>query len=256
MTALPPETSTPKRTIVYVDGFNLYYGALQGTALKWLNLEAYFCRLRLDEEVVAVKYFTAKISGSRAPNQLAYLGALSSLPRVEIILGKFKRKSVECKNPECPGVGRRFFHTREEKLTDVNIAVQMLDDACQRRCEVQVLVSGDSDLTPALKLAKQRNPDIRIVAYVPQRPTPEVPLREQRKFSQELHDAAHDVRLLPFEMLRHFQFPECVPGQKAGKSFRRPAEWAVAEVPAPKAPLAPALPGHCSWCHRRLAAEE
>jgi hypothetical protein len=25
-------------TIVYVDGFNLYYGALKGSSLKWLDL--------------------------------------------------------------------------------------------------------------------------------------------------------------------------------------------------------------------------
>ena len=28
------------RTRVYVDGFNLYYGALKGTSFKWLNLVA------------------------------------------------------------------------------------------------------------------------------------------------------------------------------------------------------------------------
>ena len=27
------------KTNVYVDGFNLYYGALRGTAFRWLNLE-------------------------------------------------------------------------------------------------------------------------------------------------------------------------------------------------------------------------
>ena len=28
------------RTVVYVDGFNLYYGALKGTSWKWLDLVA------------------------------------------------------------------------------------------------------------------------------------------------------------------------------------------------------------------------
>ena len=28
------------RTIVYVDGFNLYYKALKGTPYKWVNIEA------------------------------------------------------------------------------------------------------------------------------------------------------------------------------------------------------------------------
>ena len=30
------------RTYVYIDGFNLYYGALKGTAHKWLDINALF----------------------------------------------------------------------------------------------------------------------------------------------------------------------------------------------------------------------
>jgi hypothetical protein len=30
------------RTVVYVDGYNLYYGLLRGTKLKWLDLVALF----------------------------------------------------------------------------------------------------------------------------------------------------------------------------------------------------------------------
>ena len=33
------------RTFVYVDGFNLYYGALKGTPWKWLDLPALFAKV-------------------------------------------------------------------------------------------------------------------------------------------------------------------------------------------------------------------
>ena len=48
MTASLPTPGLPKRTraIVYIDGFNLYYGALKGTAYKWLDLDRYFRMLR------------------------------------------------------------------------------------------------------------------------------------------------------------------------------------------------------------------
>jgi len=36
---------TGTHTMIYVDGFNLYYGALKGTAYKWLNFEALFARV-------------------------------------------------------------------------------------------------------------------------------------------------------------------------------------------------------------------
>ena len=50
------------RTIVYIDGFNLYYGCLKNTPYKWLNLEKLFMQL-LDKKhkIIAVKYFTARV---------------------------------------------------------------------------------------------------------------------------------------------------------------------------------------------------
>ena len=39
-------SSNNPRTVVYVDGFNLYYGAVKGTPYKWLDLEKYFQLLR------------------------------------------------------------------------------------------------------------------------------------------------------------------------------------------------------------------
>ena len=54
------------RTFVYVDGFNLYCGALRGTSWKWLDLIALF-RIVLQQHhyVLKVKHFTARVS--RAP---------------------------------------------------------------------------------------------------------------------------------------------------------------------------------------------
>ena len=74
-----------KKSIIYIDGFNLYYGAVKGTPWKWLDLEKYFTLLRQDDDIQQIKYFTAPISGSHRQNQDNYLLALSTLPRVEII---------------------------------------------------------------------------------------------------------------------------------------------------------------------------
>lgn len=48
---------------VYVDGFNLYYGALKGTRYKWLDLDALFRKLLPTHELKRIRYFTARISG-------------------------------------------------------------------------------------------------------------------------------------------------------------------------------------------------
>lgn len=48
---------------VYIDGFNLYYGCLKGTAYKWLDLEALAKRLLPKDEINRIRYFTAKVDG-------------------------------------------------------------------------------------------------------------------------------------------------------------------------------------------------
>ena len=92
---------TVKRSVIYIDGFNLYYGMLKDTPYKWLDLDRFFCLLRQDDDIQRIYYFTTRISGPRAENQERYLRALATLPRVRIILGKFKRKSVQCQVTEC-----------------------------------------------------------------------------------------------------------------------------------------------------------
>lgn len=43
---------------MYVDGFNLYYGALKGSPHKWLNLDELFRRVLPQENVTQIRYFT------------------------------------------------------------------------------------------------------------------------------------------------------------------------------------------------------
>jgi len=58
--SLEPETAI--RTIVYIDGFNLYYRNLKNTPYKWLDIEK-FCESLLlpGTPIVKIKYFTARI---------------------------------------------------------------------------------------------------------------------------------------------------------------------------------------------------
>ena len=73
------------RSIIYIDGFNLYYGAVKNMPWKWLGIERYFSSFLPDDEIQIIKYFTAKMLGSYKANQGAYIKALSTLNKVQII---------------------------------------------------------------------------------------------------------------------------------------------------------------------------
>ena len=218
--------SAPKpRTIVYVDGFNFYYGVVKNTGYKWLDFERYFTCLRANDDIRKIKYFTALVeAGAHRVRQEALLNALQTRPLIETILGRFKRKRVTCMYPACnaTGLGDRVFEVPEEKRTDVNIAIHMLDDAYQGLCEQQVLVSGDSDLVPALQMVRYRFPTIRTIVYVPAR-------TQTRGRAFELRRAAHRHRDLPLTLLEapipeKTQFPTRIPDGSGGLS-KKPAEW-------------------------------
>jgi 6-hydroxy-3-succinoylpyridine 3-monooxygenase len=207
----------PKRAIVYIDGFNLYYGALRGGPYKWLNLERYFHLLLPNDDIQLIRYFTAKISGSHAANQQIYLSALATLPLVQVVLGRFKRKQIQGRCPSCPLPKPQFFSNWEEKRTDVNIALWMLHDAQNDLCDRLVLVTGDSDLVPAVNMVRADYPTKELLVYIPAK-------NEIRGAAVELRSSAHKCKTLPLQMLRAAQFPASIP-YGSGPPIRKPAGW-------------------------------
>lgn len=216
--ASPPAAPKPRpRTIFYLDGLNLYYGAVRSTpALKWLDLARYCRLLRPHDDIKLIRYFSALVTGPTRPNQEIYLKALATNPLVEVILGKFKMKNVKCGVPGCTIVNK-WYLTPEEKRTDVNIAVFLLDDAYQDLCDQFIIFSGDSDLVPAVNMVRQRFPKKKIIVYVPS----QNPIRGA---AVELRTSAHVARTLPPLLLSKSQFPDTIP-DGAGGTLTRPASW-------------------------------
>ena len=206
-----------KSSIIYIDRFNFYYGTVKNTRWKWLNPERFFHLLRQDDEILAIKYFTALIIGSHRANQDAYLLALSTLPKIEIILGKFKKKQVKCLVPGCQHSGRRVFQMPEEKRTDVNIAISIVNDALRDESERIVLVSGDSDLVPALRMVKELKPEKEIIVYIPANDP-------RRSAAVELRGVADKNRTIPQALLPKAQFPRRVRGSDSDW-IEKPSSW-------------------------------
>ena len=76
-------------TIVYVDAFNLYYGALKGSPYKWLDLDALCRRLLPRDQIVRIRYFTAHVSArpgdpQQPQRQLTYIRALETIPHLSV----------------------------------------------------------------------------------------------------------------------------------------------------------------------------
>jgi hypothetical protein len=207
------------RTFVYIDGFNLYYGALRRTRFKWLDLEK-LCRLILKNTPIdKIKYFTARVTArpndpDQSVRQEIYFRALATNPKIEVYFGHFLTHPV--KMPLCDAQGAptgRYADVlkTEEKGSDVNLAAHLLLDAHLEKFDQAIIVSNDSDLLTPISFVRRSfkkrvgilNPHLR----------PSHVLRREADFLRPIRPG----------VLQSAQLPETL-ADKNGM-FSRPARW-------------------------------
>jgi hypothetical protein len=213
------------KTILYIDGFNLFYSAVKGTPLRWLNPVALIQRAFPHNSIVGTKYFTAKVSA--LPNnpgqpirQMILWRALKTLPDLEIIEGDFRTREVMAPVVNPPPNFTKVFKT-EEKGSDVNLAAHLLLDGFRDKYECAIVVSGDSDLlTPIRMVRDELKKPVGILN--PQRLSgPNC--RPPRKNAGLQHAASFYQNGVTWAQLLAAQFPN--PMTDATGTFHRPTTW-------------------------------
>ena len=214
-----------KKTIVYIDGYNLYYGLLKGTQWKWLDLVKFSRSLLTeDQEVVAVKYFTSRAltyphDNAAIERQNVYLQAILTLSGIKVVNGFFRKDTVlmpayedSCKNCNVPRKGLVRVVRLEEKRSDVNLAVEIMLDAAQSNAECLAVVTGDADQVGTIDAARRRFGKTVLV------------FNPQRTVSDHLRRVASYYRNIPRDLPARCQLPDVVPLPN-GHAVRRPAAW-------------------------------
>ena len=197
---------------------SIYFGCVKNTPWKWLDLVALSKDvLHPKHEIVAVKYFTARVletpdNPSKPLRQDVYLQALQHFrPEVEVYFGNFLRHKVRMPLADRPD-DRRMAEVlkTEEKGSDVNLAVHLLNDCWLDLYDCAVVVSNDSDLAEAMRLVKEHGG--KTIGLVK-------PRLKQR--SDELCVHAKFVLNIRPGVLRNAKLPDPIPGTV----FRKPVDW-------------------------------
>ena len=204
-----------KKTIAYVDGFNLYHGLLDRHNISsvscsersfrkylWLNLPGFMGSFLCKEyQLEKLYYFTAPIRGdSDAQKRMsAYWKALESLKCVEIQKGKYIRKG-------------NFYL---EKQTDIKMALQMFEDALFiEDLKAIILLCADSDQIPTLERINRLKPEIEMHLVFP-----------PSRFSDDLLNSINITRRHKTreKRLRAYQFPDTIVTPQY--TVTKPSEW-------------------------------
>lgn len=130
-----------------------------------------------------------------------------TLPDFMIFFGKYIINKQICS--KCNYIS----HIPNEKMTDVNIATEMLTDAFQDNFDTALLISADSDLKGPLVAIKSLFPNKKILVSFPP---------ERR--SWDLRNIAHGIIIIGQNELRNSQFPDEII-KPDGYILKRPDEW-------------------------------
>jgi uncharacterized LabA/DUF88 family protein len=204
------------KTCIYIDGFNLYYGCLKRTPYKWLNIAKLAQELLPNDSIETIKYFTARVSArpqnpSAPIDQQVYLRALRTISNLEIIFGHFLTHSVPMMLTGVVPPQRVWVDKTEEKGSDVNLAAHLVRDAFQKRFELAVLVTNDSDLAEPVRIVtKELGMPVGI-------------LNPHEHHSVTLKPLATFVKRIRQSHLIASHFPSALTDRKG--SFSKPTSW-------------------------------
>jgi len=222
-----------RQVSVYVNGFNLYYGLFRGPGCcppesKWLNivtLAESICESKgVEASITSVRYCTAKAlptdSDPGQPiRQLRMLTALGTLPEVQLIYGQHKERPTKVKlygpnrKVQSPTV---LVSKREEKGSDVNLAAFLVRDAALNVFDFAIVITDDSDLHQAVRIAVD---DFEREVWVAS------PFCRRKEDTKELSNvASHYFRLDP-AMAALCQFPDDILNGEGEAIVSRPFEW-------------------------------
>ncbi|MFI5378248.1 MAG: NYN domain-containing protein [Tepidisphaerales bacterium] len=165
----------------------------------------------IDRSERIVKYACNKINRRNpqysSERQSLYLEALATNPNLSILYGQYLSKPGRCYT--CGATWPNF----EEKMTDVNIATELLTDAFTDQFDTAIVVSADSDLVPPIRAIRTFFPRKRIVVAFP-------PARA----SKEMRSAAHASLIIGHGTLAKSQLPDQIT-KPDGFIVRHPKEW-------------------------------
>jgi hypothetical protein len=219
MTQLP---TTPKKVVFYFDGFNFYHGFKSYISINgdwkdyyWLDFGKFcsqFVFAHDNQTLHKIKYFTAPPKNVQKKSKQSALFAANKIINgdiFEVINGHYADKFIDC-HAKC----KEQFKVPEEKCTDVNLALAMVNDCIEGNVDVITLITADSDQVSTIKYIKNKFPHIKIKVYFP----------PNRK-SNEIRDLMRTLVYLENheDKFKHAKMPGQVKGET--KTYYRPEDW-------------------------------
>lgn len=210
---------TRKKILVLIDGYNYYhkiaaYQRNQKVCVKWLDYKSMLCaaikgHLKSELFDIEIFFFSAIAKHRGIASQLRHRTYLNALKKsgVNIVLGEFKEKYIyPCRDCKQKNSNERILK-HEEKHTDVNVAITLLEKALTNEFDRAYLLSEDNDYVPAVRRVKELFPEKEIIICPP-------PQKNYCVHNLLTASGEPDFYRFNWRQIRHFQFPDVYEGLK------------------------------------------
>ena len=154
---------TMRRVAVFIDGNNFYFGLRKlfgkKKSLKNFDFEKFAQFLAGEDKVVAIYYYNALLDKEqnleKYESQEEFFGKLKQIPKFNLVLCKLLKRNIV-------GTNKFYYIIKED---DINMAVDMVENACDNNFDVSILVSGDGDFVPAVRSVKKKGKIVKNIYF-------------------------------------------------------------------------------------------
>ena len=152
-----------KRVAVFIDGNNFYFGLRKlygkNKSLKHFDFEKFSQFLAGKDKVMDIYYYNALLDKEHNPrkykSQKEFFEKIKEVPNLHLILCKLLKRNIT-------GTDQFYYIIKED---DINMAVDMVENACDDNFDISILVSGDGDFVPAVRSVKKKGKIVKNIYF-------------------------------------------------------------------------------------------
>lgn len=213
-------TNEKNRVRVYIDWFNFYHNLKtlypDRKRYQWLDYRRLIQNQLWENDIIkAVYFFTAYYSenpnSERYKRHKIFNQALMNSD-INVIFGRFIQKEktvyskqisnirpIEMEEPVKTNVEEIDYNAKEEKKTDVNLAIKIVEDAYENYFDTAYIISCDTDIVPAIELVKKKFPNKKLIN-----------VRIANSIGRDIQNACHSHIELSWKMIKDALMDETI----------------------------------------------
>lgn len=135
------------RIAIYIDGSNFYFSIKKAFQYK-VDIEKFCKKLVGDDQLVKINFYIASVDKETNPEahaeQQKFFDILNKIDKLNIVFGRLEKRKAD---------GKIYY---VEKATDINLALDLVLDAFDNKCDKTFLISNDGDFSGAVSAVIKR----------------------------------------------------------------------------------------------------